>query len=267
MGRMIGDRCLADDLAAAGASADVRRDALAGDFNAWTGDPGALVDRAPAWVADAALVRAYAVDQAPPERAAPAKPPPRRYLPMPPTYRQRETLAVIRRMIDARIRVTPAALASSTGTASARTGPVVEDLMGLEDRGLVEILPGNPVLVVLGPRANLFPERTVARTQRSIEIERHLRDGKTPAAIAPLLEPPATPAEVYRVRAIYCTDIPRGVRTQAVGENHHKVLQIVREARAAGGEEQRGAIARTLGISRARVHQIIANAERRGELG
>jgi hypothetical protein len=257
-----GTRSLVADLATAGVVAEVRRDALAGDFDPWTGDPTALIGRAPGWIVDAALVRAYAIAPPSPPRSPPA-PRPRRVLTMPPTERQLELLAAARRLIDAGQDVTPPRLARAVRRSM---GILADQMSGLVDRDLLRVLSGPTALVVLGPRAHLYPERSIVRTQRSIHIETLIRAGQTIEEIvgSPTLTPPATRAEVYRVRATYCRDLPRTTpMTHPTGDSHHKVLELLRQDGALTLSE----IARRVGISRARVGQIVDNAKRLGQLG
>ena len=258
-----GARCLLADLAAASASAEVRRDALAGDFDPLTGDPAALIGRAPPWIAAAAAVWAYVVDPVPPVPPSTQPAPPPRMIKAPPTSRQLDILAAVRRAGDGGYRLTDLGLRQLARAAGIHTAQVGDVIAGLKARALVEAMPDVPPLLVLGPRAHLYPETTPVRTQRSKDIEALLRAGKGVDEIIAGGEvaPAPSRAEVYRVRAQHCNGMARAPGKLPPGAAHRAVV-----ARIIGGETNQSLIARQVGVSRVRVGQIIENAKERGEI-
>lgn len=257
---MIGVRSLVADLAAAGAPADVRLDALAGDFDVERGDPAGLRGRAPAWIADAAAVFAYEVrEPAAPREVAPA-PRPTRYLVGEPSAAQRVVVAALRRLIDLG-RASSATVAAVLREARLSRGRWPDIVRGLEDRGLAEVLAGTPPIVVLGPRAHLYPDRIMPRTKRSLQIEAHLRAGLADADVRAAMTPAATRQEVVRVRLLHCADLPSGRALLPTGTTHATVVAAWK-----AGHRHVAALAARAEVTPERIRQILDNARRRGEL-
>lgn len=259
----LGPQSLVADLVRDGAPSSVKLDALAGAFDPWSfGDPTSACGM-PSWLSDAVAVHAYDVAAdgaimiaalghraaAAPEMTAQV------YSALPPTTQQRTVLGALRRLIDGGERVTHEELSAA---AAVRPSILRDVLLGLVDRGLIEILPAGdfPPWIVLGPRARLYPERTPERTATVKRVEALLREGIPIAEVA--LRADVPPTEVARIRAVYCRDLISS--TRPTGPNHARVVEL---ARAKLPARQ---IAAQVGISRPRVAQIITNAKRLGDL-
>lgn len=104
------------------------------------------------------------------------------------------------------------------------------------------------------------------RTQRSLAIEAALREGKSVAEAAQVVDPPALNQEVWRVRRDHCTDMTFKRAPRPTGENYKLVVARMKEAAARNLTPVLADLARDLGITRARVVQIVDNARLRGDL-
>lgn len=104
------------------------------------------------------------------------------------------------------------------------------------------------------------------RTERSITIEKSLRAGASVDVARHSVDPPAFAREVYRIRRDHCGDMKFERPRRAVGENHLTVVRLMKEAAARNETLVLADIARDLGVTRARIVQIVALARRWGDL-
>lgn len=107
---------------------------------------------------------------------------------------------------------------------------------------------------------------TRTRTERSLTIEKSLRAGASVDVACQSVDPPAFAREVYRIRRDHCGDMKFERPRRAVGDNHLTVVRLMKEAAEKKETLVLADIARELGVTRARVVQIVENARRWGDL-
>lgn len=107
---------------------------------------------------------------------------------------------------------------------------------------------------------------TSNRTERSLTIEKAIRAGASVDAACQSVDPPAFAREVYRIRRDHCGDMKFERARRAMGANHLTVVRRMKEAAEKKETLVLADIAREIGVTRARVVQIVENARKWGDL-